>query len=29
MMFRIEVPVMKTAMKHASGFAILERVTER
>lgn len=29
MIFLIDVPVIKTAIKQASGFAILERVTER
>lgn len=28
-MFLIDVPVIKTAIKHASGFAILDNVTER
>lgn len=29
MIFRIDVSVMKTAIKHASGFAMLERVTDK
>jgi hypothetical protein len=28
-MFLIEVPVIKTAIKHASGFAMLDSVTDR
>lgn len=27
--FLIDVPVIKTAIKHARGFAILDKVTER